>query len=533
MRFVASILCFWALAPSAVWAEGSGTIRGRVIYEAEVPPRPTTEADVNPDVCGAHGPISAEDLVVSRDHGLSNVVLILAGITERKPPKSDAHLEQKGCVFSPHVQAVTVGSELLIGNDDPVVHNVHGRINGETVFNLGMPIKGVRIKRKLKLPGLTTLRCDSGHTWMLSYIAVVPHSYHAVSDASGEFVISGVAPGAYTVRAWHERLGVIDVPVILTAGKDAEIRVEFPKDRPLLREPLPLSFALEAPPPPPRVASPSPGESPAPSPSPSATPEPSPAIAAPLSSGDDILAASEGERELSARRAEREADIARGRASYLRHCAACHGDLGDGRGESISFLRGRPRDFTRGTLEFRSTRSGDVALEEDIVRTIAVGIPGTEMRSFRRQLSPAEQHVLARYVMSFSDRYLAASPVQVPGAPETPKNEASIARGKELWTKLKCAQCHGPQGRADGLSKKLVNDWGEPIKAADLGRGIYKSGPGSRDIYRTLMTGLNGTPMPAFSDLITPEETWDLVHYVESLAGSRNILERIFVPVRD
>lgn len=523
---VLALLLALAVGGTAAHAEG-GVIRGRVTYRGPVPPRPELTVDVNRDVCASHGKVLGEDLLVGRDAGLANTVLFLVGAPAAAARAEPGRLDQRGCVFLPHVQSLTVGSELVIGNDDPVVHNVHARVEGQTVFNLGMPLRGVYVKRKLKVPGVTVLSCDSGHHWMSAYVVVVPHPFHATSGADGEFRIEGVPAGRWVLRAWHERQGVHDVVVTVRAGEVAEVAVEMPSLPGVPSATPALDFTAtaaaaavvhEA-----RTASSAEAalglaEIPA-----LASADPA-AVVAPGAPATGVVRA--------LREAQRDADLARGRASYGRHCASCHGDRGDGRGEATPFLGDTPRDFTRGELEFRSTPSGEPALEEDIVRTITLGLPGTDMPAWGHVIPPSERRVLARYVMSFSARFLTAElPRAVVISPETPADAASIARGKVLWGRFRCAQCHGTQGRADdSVSQRLVDDWGDPITAADLGRGVYKSGPTGRDLHRTLLTGLSGTPMPAFADLMGPTETWDLVHYVQSLAQPPGFFDRLFGP---
>lgn len=495
MRLALLLVC---VVPQVALAAGP-SIRGRVRYQGPAPAPARVDPSVNPEVCGQKQPILSEQLVVGADGALANVAVVLVGITERAPARPTAQLTQRNCVFVPHVQTITAGSTIQISNDDPVVHNVHARLLGETLFNLGMPLAGTRLNRRLDRPGVVELSCDSGHVWMQAHLIVVPHSYHATTPADGWFVIPAVAPGRYLLRAWHERLGTKEVEVVVEPERGAEVEILFPVG-PLFDVAPPLDFQL----PPAAVAR---------------APEPA-ALSVelnPTSSPEHWPA-------------ERDAARAAGRGLYQRHCASCHGEAADGAGEAVPFLHDRPRDFTRGEFKFRSTGSGDLPTVDDLVRTITVGIPGTDMPSFRRALPPRDRETLARYLMSHSDRFARGSglPIPVPDAP--PVTAALIAQGQKTWVRLKCAQCHGPSGQADGVSKQMVDDFGHPIEAPDLTRGIYKSGSAPEDLYRTLVTGLSGTPMPAFAELLEPEQLWALVHYVRSLAPPRPLSEVLGLP---
>ncbi|MGH7927113.1 MAG: c-type cytochrome, partial [Candidatus Binatia bacterium] len=109
-------------------------------------------------------------------------------------------------------------------------------------------------------------------------------------------------------------------------------------------------------------------------------------------------------------------------------------------------------------------------------------------------------------------------PISIPAQP-APDAEL-IAIGKGMYADAGCAQCHGPAGKGDGASaKELKDDWGEPISATDLTLKPFKSGPNPEDLYRTISTGLNGTPMPSYANVLTPEERWSLVSYILSIAN--------------
>ncbi|MEO8324428.1 MAG: cytochrome c, partial [Nitrospirota bacterium] len=100
--------------------------------------------------------------------------------------------------------------------------------------------------------------------------------------------------------------------------------------------------------------------------------------------------------------------------------------------------------------------------------------------------------------------------------------ESSLAQGKALFLQS-CMICHGNEGKGNGpLSGLLKNFWDQPIRPANLtlpagAPGGVKMGHGSEHIYKTLMVGIGGGPMPAYQDQLTSSQIWDIVHYVQSL----------------
>ena len=107
----------------------------------------------------------------------------------------------------------------------------------------------------------------------------------------------------------------------------------------------------------------------------------------------------------------------------------------------------------------------------------------------------------------------------LPSAPSS-SNE-SVELGKKLYVDSGCVKCHGPLGRGDGPSAPtLKDDAGYPIRAADLAqRWTFRGGSSREDIFRTMSTGLNGTPMPSFADALKPEERWAITDFIASLSG--------------
>lgn len=167
-------------------------------------------------------------LVVGSEGAVANAVVTLANVDAPvSPPREPARLDQKACVFLPHVQAVPAGAILEIANSDPILHNVHAYLGSETLFNVAMPVQNYRVRRKLERPGVIRLQCDAGHTWMSGYIWVSPHPYYAVTDGSGAYVIKDVPPGSYQIRVWHELLGEKRLGVTIGAGKTTPLSIEL------------------------------------------------------------------------------------------------------------------------------------------------------------------------------------------------------------------------------------------------------------------------------------------------------------------
>lgn len=224
-----------------------------------------------------------------------------------------------------------------------------------------------------------------------------------------------------------------------------------------------------------------------------------------------------------------------GRALYASYCAGCHGAGGDGNGPAADMLIVKPRDFTSGLYKFRSTPNGTLPTDADLMRTITQGVNRTSMPEWSL-LPERERLLLVQYVKSFYPGFVevgAGAPIHVPRPPATLGTPESIARGRELYEMLECGRCHGDGGKGDGPSAATLSpdSWGHPQRPFDFTKGALKSGAMAEDVYRTFMTGLNGTAMPSYADVfdepdgesIRPGDAWNLVAYILSLrsAGAR------------
>jgi mono/diheme cytochrome c family protein len=219
-----------------------------------------------------------------------------------------------------------------------------------------------------------------------------------------------------------------------------------------------------------------------------------------------------------------EAQRESGKRTYLQYCSQCHGEKGDGEGYATPHLYPRPRNFTLGKFKVRTTPNGALPTHQDLVNIIRRGMPYTSMPAWPT-LSDQEVSDLAYFIKTFSPDFSnpenAPQPVPLPSAPAAATPE-SIELGKKLYVETGCLKCHGNLGRGDGPSAPtLVDDLGQPIRAADLSQGwTFRGGSSREDIFRTMSTGLNGSPMPSFSDALQPEQRWAITDYIVSLSGS-------------
>ena len=183
----------------------------------------------------------------------------------------------------------------------------------------------------------------------------------------------------------------------------------------------------------------------------------------------------------------------------------------------------RPRDFASAQYKLRTTETGSLPTDDDLIRTISYGVPGTSMTGWQPFLSAADIAAVASYIKTFSPRFAAERPqsiptvsASVPGAP-TPQ---TVTAGKTVYEKLRCAACHGTDGTGTGaIATDLKDDAGRPLPATNLTEPwTFRGGATPEDVYLRFRTGMNGTPMPSFVDAANETELRNLAAYVLTLA---------------
>jgi mono/diheme cytochrome c family protein len=214
-----------------------------------------------------------------------------------------------------------------------------------------------------------------------------------------------------------------------------------------------------------------------------------------------------------------ETDLKLGEKIYLENCAACHGQKGDGKGPEADRLKTKPRDFTTGKYKFRSTPSGYLPLDSDIFWTVSRGVRTTSMLA-QLHLSEQQRWAVTEYLKTFSPRFKTEKSVEPLAIPaKLSFNSQLVALGRSKYEEAGCAACHGANGQGDGpSSKELKDDSGNPLSPTDLTLKPFKSGPEPQDLFRTISTGLDGTPMPSYAEALSAKDRWALVAYITSIA---------------
>jgi len=213
-----------------VEADGGGSLTGTVKFEG-TPPKPTKiDMSFDPNCAKAHPtPATTEEVVTGPGGGLANVVVYVAeglGSQTFQPPAQPVVLEQKGCVYVPHVIALQANQKLDVVNSDLTTHNIHPSPANNREWNTtqphGVPIEQTFARQEVAIP----VKCNV-HPWMKGYIAVLKHPYFAVTDKMGHFEVKDLPPGTYTIDAWQEKLGTQIQKVTITAGQSQNVDFVF------------------------------------------------------------------------------------------------------------------------------------------------------------------------------------------------------------------------------------------------------------------------------------------------------------------
>jgi plastocyanin len=218
---VASVVA--AASPAA--ADSTGTITGSVIFEGDPPARDPVDRKGD-KFCAKSGAHVSDDVIVT-NHKLRDVLVrIQNGTTgDHASPADPIVIDQRDCNYAPRVVGAMPGQRVTIRNSDNTFHNVHGVVDGKLVFNKPQQARAddLALDTFAKAGDVLELSCDV-HAWMHAWVVVNDSPYFAVTGDDGAFSITGLAPGTYTLEAWHPTLGMKTLTVKIGVGAKANIR---------------------------------------------------------------------------------------------------------------------------------------------------------------------------------------------------------------------------------------------------------------------------------------------------------------------
>src|SRR5580765_7980749 len=188
--------------------EGKAT--GHVKFDGAAPTlKPLQITDEKSKGCcpaGAKMDTTDPSLVVGKDGGLANVVVLIEVPGEKMEPSTETvEIDQKMCHFEPHIRVVPAGGKVIFLNSDGVSHNIHTYANKNDSFNKTVA-PGSKEECTLAKGDKVQVKCDI-HDWMSAWVYVAETPHFAITKDDGSFEIGGLKPGKYKVEVWHERFG--------------------------------------------------------------------------------------------------------------------------------------------------------------------------------------------------------------------------------------------------------------------------------------------------------------------------------------
>ena len=205
-----------------------GTIVGTISYNGEAVGPTEVAVDKDNEVCG--DTIEVSPVITDASGGLQDAVVRITDISSGKPLSdlgSEFVLDQSGCVYSPSVLIVPVGSSMTVLNSDGILHNVHTTPFDNAPLNVAQPGTQPEITSDpFTFPEAIPVSCDV-HSWMNATIVTVDNPYAVLTGPDGSFTLVNVPAGTYTIEIFHPELGTQTMEVTVEAGGSAALDAEY------------------------------------------------------------------------------------------------------------------------------------------------------------------------------------------------------------------------------------------------------------------------------------------------------------------
>jgi plastocyanin len=214
-----------------------GGVSGVVTFAGKAPAPVKIDTTMDP-ACGFGGGDVFSEQYAVKDGRLGNVYVAVKSmqpadgrglIMESGSAGPSVVLDQKGCVYTPHVIALEAGGFVEFRNEDPTMHNVHTMptVAGNTAVDISEGPKGKPQMRQFKQPeAMIPVRCNN-HPWMEAFLNVSATPWFAVTGPDGSFSLKGMPAGTYVLEAVHEKLGEQDVTVVVKPQSEATAAFAF------------------------------------------------------------------------------------------------------------------------------------------------------------------------------------------------------------------------------------------------------------------------------------------------------------------
>lgn len=208
--------------------QDTGVVSGKANFAGDPPRRKPVKLDPQCAECNPGPQPLREDLIVNPDKQIKNVVVFVSSKVEGKfePVTTTVEVDQKGCIYKPHVIAVRANQPIEFKNSDPMMHNVHGMGGINPEFNVSIRAGGKETRKLLEAEVGYKVKCDV-HPWMLLYVHIFQHPFFTLTGDDGSFEIKGLPAGEHELTFWHEKLGEKKVKVKIESGKTATQDITF------------------------------------------------------------------------------------------------------------------------------------------------------------------------------------------------------------------------------------------------------------------------------------------------------------------